>query len=108
MSDNEMLPEEDELMDRCLEFTSLVTRREAKAQRDALFNFIMITGASRAEFELKEYGYTDYPLIGEVAQMKRLKGTKAVYSVEQEQYVNKLLGVLKDKGAVTMAGSRFA
>jgi len=108
MSDDDILPEEDELMDRCLEFTSLVTQRSAKVPRDALFNFIMITSASRAEQELKTNGYTKYPLIGEIAPAKRLKGMKAVYSVEQEKYVNKILEALKDKSAVTMAGSRYA
>ena len=108
MSDDEILPEEDELMDRCLEFTSLVTQPSAKTQRDALFNFIMITSASRAEEELKLRDYTKYPLIGEIAPASRLKGMKAIYSIEQEKFVNKILGVLKDKSAVSMAGSRYA
>jgi len=108
MSDDEMLPEEDELMDRCLEFTSLVTQKSGKPQRDALFNFIMITSASRAEQELKESRYTKYPLIYEVVSEERLDETNAIYSIEQERYVNKIMEALKDKRAVTMAGSRFA
>jgi hypothetical protein len=108
MSDDEMLPEEDELMDRCLEFTNLVTQKSEKPRRDALFHFIMITSASRAEQELKRDGYTKYPLIYEVVAEERLDGTNAIYSIEQERFVNKILEALREKGSVTMSGSRFA
>ena len=38
MSDDDILPEEDELMDRCLEFTNLITQRSMKPERDSCSN----------------------------------------------------------------------
>ena len=32
MTDDDVLPEEDELMDRCLEFTNLITQRSMKSE----------------------------------------------------------------------------
>jgi len=108
MDTDDTLPEEDELMDRCLEFTNLITQRSMKAERDSLFQFIVITAGSRAEAELKRDGYTKYPNLYEVSPEEQLEDQGAVYSIEQERFVNKVLEVLRDKKRVTMAGSRFA
>lgn len=108
MSDDDILPEEDELMDRCLEFTSLITQRSMKSERDALFHFIVITTGGRAETELKRDGYTKYPVLYEIASEEQLDEQNATYSIEQERFVNKVLEALRDKKTVTMAGSRFA
>lgn len=108
MDDDNILPEEDELMDRCLEFTNLITQRSMKPERDALFHFILITTGSRAEAELNRDGYTKYPVLYEVAPEEQLDEQNAVYSIEQEKFVNKVLEALRDKKTVTMAGSRFA
>ena len=108
MSDDDTLPEEDELMDRCLEFTNLITQRSMKPERDSLFQFIVITTSSRAESELKRDGYTKYPNLYEIAPEEQLDEQNACYSIEQERFVNKVLEALRDKKTVTMAGSRFA
>ena len=108
MDNNDILPEEDELMDRCLEFTNLVTHKSMKTERDALFQFIVITAGSRGECELKRDGYTKYPLLYEFSPERQLDEQNAVYSIEQERFVNKVLEALRDKKSVTMAGSRFA
>jgi hypothetical protein len=108
MTDEDTLPEEDELMDRCLEFTNLITQRSMKSERDALFHFIVITTGSRAEFELKRDSYTKYPVLYEIAPEEQLDEQNATYSIEQERFVNKVLEALRDKKTVTLAGSRFA
>lgn len=108
MTDNEILPEEDELMDRCLEFTSLITHKELKNERDALFGFIALTSRMRARDELERYGYTKYPILQDVADPERLDDEAHTFSGEQERFVNLVLEALHDKKAIMMAGSRFA
>lgn len=103
-----VLPEEDELMDRCLEFTSLITHKSMKDERDALFQFIAQASRLRAEKEINLYGYTKYPVLPMVVPLSRLKNQSMIYSGEQELFVNKILEVLKDKKTVSMGGSRYA
>lgn len=106
--DDETLPEEDELMDRCLEFTDLITHQGLKPERDALFHFIIQTTRLRAEEELAENGETDYPLLQEVVPYKRLRNEGTIFSGEQEMFVNKVLQVLKTRKAISMGGARYA
>ena len=104
----DILPEEDELMDRCLEFTGLITHRSMKEERDALFQFIAQASRLRAEKEMYLYGYTKYPVLPMVVPLVRLINQSMIYSGEQELFVNKVLEVLKDKKTVSIGGSRYA
>ena len=106
--DEDFPPEEDELLDRCMEFTDLITHRGLKPERDNLFDFIIQAVRLRAEDELTEYGETQYPLLQEVVPAERLRAEGNVYSGEQQIYVNKVLQVLKNKRAVSMGGPKFA
>jgi hypothetical protein len=108
MSDEDTLPEEDELMDRCLEFMSLVTRLSMKDEREILFRSIYRTSGRRAEAELNRDGYTKYPLVYEVAPEEQLDELSQTHTTQQEDFVNRVLETLRDKKTVTMAGSRFA
>jgi len=99
--DDNALPEEDELLDRCLEFVRLITHIGLKNERDALFQFIMNTSRIRAEEELRLVGYTSYPLIQEVAPKKRLMNQNRIYTLEQERYVNLVLKSKRDKTKTT-------
>lgn len=108
MSDDEILPEEDELMDRCLEFTNLITRPSMKNERDTLFQFIRMTSEGRGRDELRAYGYTKYPSLFDVTSYPRLRFQRMLCSGEQQKYVNLVLKALKDKSAISMVGSRYA
>ena len=106
--DDDSLPEEDELLDRCLEFMDLITHRGLKIEKDNLFEFIIQACRLRAEEELVEDGYTDWPLIQEFIPAERLRLEGTIFSGEQQLVVNKVLMVLKNKRAVTMGGSKYA
>ena len=106
--DEDSPPEEDELLNRCLEFTDLITHRGLKIEKDNMFEFIIQACRLRAEDELVENGYTDWPLLQEVVPAERLREEGTVFSGEQQIYVNKVLQVLKDKKAISMGGSKFA
>ena len=106
--DDDSLPEEDELLDRCLEFMDLITHRGLKIEKDNLFEFIIQACRLRAEEELVEDGYTDWPLIQEFISAERLRLEGTIFSGEQQLVVNKVLMVLKNKRAVTMGGSKYA
>ena len=106
--DEDSLPEEDELLDRCLEFMNLITHSGLQREKDNLFEFIAQACLLRAEEEIVEYGYTDYPLLQDVMPYMRLRRMRTVFSGEQQIYVNKVLLVLKKKGAVSMGGPKFA
>lgn len=106
--DEDSPPEEDELLNRCLAFSELITHGDLKKETDNLFLFIAQACRLRAEEELVEYGYTDYPLIQEVMPAKRLREEGSAFNGEQQIYVNKVLQVLKNKRAITMGGSKFA
>lgn len=106
--DEHIEPEEDELMDRCIEFCYLITQRSKKLERDALFQFIAQASRLRAEKELLLYGYTKYPVLPMVVPIDRLKNQGMLYTGEQELFVNKILEVLKEKRSISMGGSRYA
>jgi len=106
--DDDSLPEEDELLDRCLEFMDLITHRGLKIEKDNLFEFIIQACRLRAEEELVEDGYTDWLLIQEFIPAERLRLEGTIFSGEQQLVVNKVLMVLKNKRAVTMGGSKYA
>ena len=106
--DEESLPQEDQLMDSCLEFADLITHKNLKYERDNLFEFIVQNVRLRAEEELMEYGYTDYPLLPEVVSPKMLTELGTTFSGQQLIYVNKVLLVLKSKRAISVGGSKYA
>ena len=108
MSDDDVLPEEDELMDRCMRFMELIIDPSMKTQSDRMFRLIRTTVAERMMFELNRDDYTKYPSVFEVASNERFENEKKIDQNEQQRYVNKVLEALRDKKTVTMAGSRFA
>lgn len=101
-------PEEDELMNRCHEFVDLITHRGLKIEKDNIFEFIIQASRLRAEEEITENGYTDYPLLQEFISQDRLREEGTIFSGEQQIIVNKILQVLKRKRAITMGGDKFA
>ena len=108
MSDDDILPEEDELMDRCMRFMELIIDPSMKTQSDRMFRLIRTTVAERLAFELNRDDYSKYPSVFEVASHDRFENQKQVDQNEEQRYVSKVLGALRDKKTVTMAGSRFA
>jgi len=106
--DDDVLPEEDELMDRCMEFTNLITHKAMKDERDALFHFIAMASGMRAKEELRLASYTDYPTLYDVCPAERLEAQHIIYTGEQERFVNLVLQVLKKKKTISMTGSRYA
>lgn len=104
----DILPEEDELMDRCQEFVTLITHRYLKPERDALFHFIVITSLQRARQELDSSGYTRYPTLEWVVPIEVLDREENLSTGEQELFVNKVLEALKAKKAISMSGPRYA
>lgn len=113
MSNVEMLPEEDELMDRCMEFASLLTHKALKSERDVLFEFIHQGVMLRMKDDLKKKKYSGYPTLHEC--VTELNVSQDVLDVEckvvvtiQEMFVNKVLLELKRKGALAMIGGRMA
>lgn len=113
MSIEETLPEEDELLDRCMEFSSLLTHKGLKNDRDVLFEFIHQAVMLRIEEELNVRKYTDYPTLHECVRQLGVKASTLdieakLYVTVQEMFVNKVLMVLKKKGALTMFGGKMA
>lgn len=106
--DDDSLPEEDELLDRCLEFMDLITHRGLKIEKDNLFEFIIQAVRLRAEEELVEDGETDWPLLQEFIPAERLRHEGTIFSGEQQLFVNKILQVLKNKRAISMGGAKYA
>jgi hypothetical protein len=113
MTLEDTLPEEDELLDRCMEFSSLLTRSGLKNDRDVLFEFIHQAVMLRIKEELRVRKYTGYPTLHECLKDLGLKANTLdieakVYVTVQEMFVNKTLMELKKKGALTMFGGKMA
>lgn len=113
MTLEDTLPEEDELLDRCMEFTSLLTHKGLKDERNLLFEFIHQAVMLRIGQELEQRQYSGYPTLHECVRalgMNRntLDVESKVYVTVQEMFVNKVLMELKKKGALTMFGGKMA
>lgn len=113
MGSIEMLPEEDELLDRCMEFTSLLTHKGLKSERDILFEFIHQAVMLRIGEDIKKKKMSGYPTLHECVKslgldpnMLDIEGKVTV--TVQEMFVNRVLGELRKKGALSMIGGRMA
>ena len=110
---DESLPEEDELLDRCMEFSALLTHKGLKNERDVLFEFIHQAVMLRIKDEIERGNYSGYPTLHECVEEldmnpRTLDRESKVFVTLQEMFINKVLRELKRKNALTMVGGRMA
>ena len=113
MPEDNMLVEEDELLDRCMEFASLLTHSHLKPERDVLFEFIHTAVMMRIKEQVAKENFTRYPTLHECMIELGVNPDKLVlvsrnYVRVQQRFVNKVLEELKKKGSLSMIGSRYA
>ena len=114
--DSEIPPDEDALLDRCLEFINIMTYPSQVDARNILFRSIMTTVGCRIREDLgKNGGKTAYykctlPFIYKSlkADDTILREANSVPSGIQERFVSEVIEVLRKKHAITMVGGMWS